>query len=416
MKPWKIMLVALILNNTLTFAQSQIKIYNASVKAYENKEYKTFLEFTKRLDSIRPFHPTYTYNLASAYALNGKSNEAIATLKKLVLMNNTSAFETDEDFNSLKEIDDFKAVVSLKVAQNKVITSSKSVVTLSEKDLHPEGLIYLSKSKTWLASSIRKRKIVSFDIKTGQCTDWFKNDKTLAVLALKADAKENYLWVSTAAFPEMLNFDKTMTGKSEILKIDIKTKQVIKAFTVNGKHVFGDLIVAANGVVYVSDSDKPIVYKIDNDAMTEFISFEKDGFNLQGLALNKQQDKLFIADYLKGIAVIDLASKTKTWLSFPEVISAKGIDGLIFHDATLIAIQNGVKPIRVTELKLKENQISNFKILDNNRPEFDEPALATLVGNTVYFFANSPWNAYDKDGNLDENKIKNPMLFSCKLD
>ena len=204
MKPWKIMLVALILNNTLTFAQSQIKIYNASVKAYENKEYKTFLEFTKRLDSIRPFHPTYTYNLASAYALNGKSNEAIATLKKLVLMNNTSAFETDEDFNSLKEIDDFKAVVSLKAAQNKVITSSKSVVTLSEKDLHPEGLIYLSKSKTWLASSIRKRKIVSFDIKTGQCTDWFKNDKTLAVLALKADAKENYLWVSTAAFPEML--------------------------------------------------------------------------------------------------------------------------------------------------------------------------------------------------------------------
>lgn len=270
MKSLKILLVALILNSTLTFAQPQVKIYNASVRAYQNKDYKTFLELAQKLDSIRPFHPTYTYNLASAYTLNGKPNEAIAILKKLVLMDNTIAFEKDDDFKSLKETDNFKAILSLKEEQNKVAASSKLVVTLSEKDVHPEGLTYLAKSKTWLASSVRKRKIVSFDIKTGQCTDWLKDDKTLAVLALKANAKENYLWVSTAAFPEMESFNKTIIGISEVLKIGIKTKKVVNAFTVKGKHVFGDLIVAANGVVYVSDSEKPSISNETNSVIASF--------------------------------------------------------------------------------------------------------------------------------------------------
>ncbi|MES2410833.1 MAG: hypothetical protein V4535_05245 [Bacteroidota bacterium] len=150
--------------------------------------------------------------------------------------------------------------------------------------------------------------------------------------------------------------------------------------------------------------------------MTEFVSFENEGFNLQGLTFDKQKNKLYVADYLKGIAVIDMPTKAKTWLTFPDKTTAKGIDGLVFYDNALIAIQNGVKPIRITLLKLnkQQNQITGFKILDNNRPEFDEPALATIVSNKVYFFANSPWNAYDENGILDISKVGNPILYSYK--
>lgn len=419
MKPWKLLVAALIFNTAPNFAQvPPIKIYNASIQAYKNKDYKTFLELTQKLDTLRPFHPTYTYNLAGAYALNNNSDKALETLKRLILMNNTAAFETDDDFISLRENAVYKEMIALKESQGKMVATSKPVITLSENDLHPEGLLYLPKSKTWLSSSVHKRKIIAFDIKTGKCTDWLKDDKTLAVFGMRTDAKEEFLWVSTAALPEMENFKKELTGKSEILKIDIKTKQVVNAYTVKGGHVFGDLIVAKNGVVYVSDSQKPIVYKIENDTMTEFLSLEKESFNLQGMAFNEQQNKLFLADYLKGIAVIDMVSKTKTWLSFPEGTSAKGIDGLVFYKNSLVAIQNGVQPIRVTQFQLnkEQNQISSFKLLDNNRPEFNEPALATVVNDKIYFFANSPWKAYDKNGNLDLSKVSNPILFSCKLD
>lgn len=418
MKCWNLLLIFFLLNSPFGFAQTQREIYNSSVKAYENKDFKTFLQLTQKLDSLRPFHPIYSYNLASAYTLNGNTEKALTTLRKMVLMNNTSPFETDNVFKSLQETEGFKAVIALKNAQNTVVATSKPVVTLSEKELHPEGLVYLSKSKTWLASSIHKRKIVSFDVKTGQCVDWLTGNNMLAVLALKADVKEEFLWVATAAFPEMEHFNKAMNGNAEVLKVSIKTKQIVNRFAIPGNHVFGDLIVGNTGVVYVSDSGKPILYKIENDVLSEFVSFENEGYNLQGLAFNNEQNKLFVADYLKGITVIDMSTKTKTVLAFPEGTTAKGIDGLVFYNNTLIAIQNGVKPIRVTTLKLnaEQNKISSYKILDNNRAEFDEPALATVVGNKVYFFANSPWKAYDENGVLDGSKVSNPMLFSCELD
>ena len=48
-------------------------------------------------------------------------------------MNNTTAFENDEDFKSLQETEGFKSVLALKNAQSKVIATSKAVVTVSEK-------------------------------------------------------------------------------------------------------------------------------------------------------------------------------------------------------------------------------------------------------------------------------------------
>lgn len=416
MKAFKILLTALFFC-TISLAQTQRQLYDLSIKAYQDKDYKAFLKLNTTLDSLRPFHPTYSYNLASANALNENWEEALVALRKLILMDNTTAFENDEDFKAMQQDEGFKAMITLKAAQGKLIATSKLTVNLSEKELHPEGLMYLEKSKTWLASSIRKRKIVSFDSTTGLCKDWINDGKMYSVLAMKADASQEFLWVATAAFPEMEKFDKAMKGKAEVLKINIASKRIVKRFIVDGNHVFGDLVVANNGVVYVSDSDKPIIYQIENDVISEFVSFETDGYNLQGLAFNKQQNKLFVADYLKGIAVIDIKTKSKTWLVFPDEASPKGIDGLVFYNNSLISIQNGVKPIRISKFMLNEaqNEISSYTLLDNNRPEFNEPALATVVGEKLYFFANSPWNAYDDKGNLDVNKVGNPMLFSCKL-
>jgi hypothetical protein len=125
---------------------------------------------------------------------------------------------------------------------------------------------------------------------------------------------------------------------------------------------------------------------------------------------------MFLADYLKGICMVDINSKNASWLEFPDMASPKGIDGLVFYNNSLVAIQNGVKPIRVTQLQLndQQNQIIDFKIVDNNRAEFNEPTLATKVGDKLYFFSNSPWNEYDEKGVLDLNKVANPMLYSLK--
>ncbi|QOG00848.1 hypothetical protein [Flavobacterium sp. MDT1-60] len=410
----KFRLFILLLIGISGFAQTKV-LYDQSVEAYKNKDYLLFLKLTKQLDSIRPMHPTFTYNLASAYVLSGKKEEALLVLKRMVLANNAIAFEEDTDFESIKNEKEFKDLLELKASQSKIIENSVEKISLSEKDLHPEGLLYLQKQRLWLASSIRNKKVVSFD-KNGKCSDWF-TECPYSVFALKTDSDEKYLWVACSAIPEMEGFSKEIGGKSEILKIEIATKKLVKRYTVNGNHVFGDLIVAKNNDVYISDSAEPILYKIEKENLIVWKDLRKEAFNLQGIALNKNESKLFVADYLKGIMSIDIKSQKENWLEFPEETSKKGIDGLVFYKNSLIAIQNGVVPIRIVRYKLDETEakIIDFKVLDNNRKEFDEPALVTLVKNKMYFFANSPWKFYDKDFQLDISKFENPKLFELDL-
>lgn len=401
----------------LSFSQSLKEKYNLSTKAYQDKDFATFLKLTKELDSIRPAHPTYTYNLACAYALNGKTEESIATLKKCILMNNSVAFEKEPDLESIKTSNNYASLLTLQSDLFNPIISSAKATILSERDLHPEGLLYLKKSKQWLATSIRNRKIVSFDFASGKCTDWLTDENLFSVLSIKPDNDEKILWVTSSAMPEMKGYTSSMEGKSEVLKIDIKNKKVLQRFALDGNHVLGDLFVDKNGNVFVSDSGEATIFKISNDKLEVWLDLKKEAFNLQGLTFDDKQSELYIADYLKGILRINVGNPTdRNWMKFPEGTTTKGIDGLVWYKKSLVAIHNGVKPIRLVQYFLNEsNEIVSYKVLDNNRPEFNEPALGTLVGSKFYFFSNAPWKAYDKEGVLDESIIDFPNLYYYQL-
>lgn len=397
------------------FAQSTKEIYNLSTKAYQENDFVTFLKLTQKLDSIRPSHPTYMYNLACAHALNKNINESISVLEKCILMNHAINFSDEKDLDNIKNDLKYPGLQVLQSELQKTVASSIKVTELSEKDLHPESIFYLKKHKIWLANSIRHKKIVSFDIKSGVCSNWLY-DLPYSVFAMKADANEQYLWVTTTAIPEMIGFSKEMEGKSEILKIDIKAKKIIKRFYMDGNHTFGDIIISKKGEVYLSDSGEAIIYKIENDKLSVWLDLKKEAYNLQGLTFNKSENQIFISDYLKGILWIDLKNvANRKWIDFPKGTVKKGIDGLIFYEESLIAIQNGVKPHRIMQLNLSQNQISSFKVIDHNRLEMIEPTNGIIDRNSLYFIGNSPWSFYDKNSNLEVNKINPPQIFKYTI-
>lgn len=151
--------------------------------------------------------------------------------------------------------------------------------------------------------------------------------------------------------------------------------------------------------------------------MTEWLDLSREAFNLQGIAIDEAASVLFVADYLKGIVAINLKDRKHNWFAFPDEATQKGIDGLTYYNNTLIAIHNGVAPIRVVQYKLNpaKNTLAGFIFIDNNRPEFNEPVLGTIYKDVFYFFANSPWKAYDRNGVLDQSAVTNPELFSYSL-
>lgn len=406
----------LIFGQALT-AQALTEIYSKGLKAHKHGQYEKFLYYAKQLDSLRPAHPKYRFDLACAYALNDKPADAIATLEKCILKDSKADYENETDFKSLTGLPEYEKLAELKKSLERVVKTSKKETTLSEKDLHPEGLVYLPKSKLWLAGSIRKGKIVSFHPKKGKCADWLQTD--LSVFAMKPDPDEKYLWVAASAMEEMEGYTPKIKGAAKILKVNIATKAIENVFSFDGKHLYGDLIVAKDGSVYISDSASPAIYLIRNDTLYQWLSLEGKAFNLQGLAFSGDESKIYIADYLKGIMEIPVADRNNhRWLAMPEGHSECGIDGLMWHKNSLIAIHNGVKPIRIMQYHLDQSgNIDSVRVIDHNRPEFNEPALGFIVKDKCYFFANSPWNAYDKSRkNLDAALYENPMLYSFTPD
>lgn len=117
-------LVIVVISHTMQ-SQNLKELYNQSVAFYKVKDYSNFLIITRKLDSLRPSHPTYTYNLACAYALNNDVSNGLNTLKNVILMNNKTSFEDEPDLESLKNFKEFDDLVELKKDLNLIKSTSK---------------------------------------------------------------------------------------------------------------------------------------------------------------------------------------------------------------------------------------------------------------------------------------------------
>jgi sugar lactone lactonase YvrE len=393
-----------------------------AVKAYRAKDYSGYLENIKHAQVLRPDHPTIMYNLAGAYALNGKNSEAVEWLKRVASMGLIYPAAEDEDFATIKDTEEFKSIIRQFEANESPVTHSVKAFMLDEKGLITEGLAYDPVTGTFFVSSVHKRKIVSIN-KLGEVRDFSsEQDGLWSVLGMKVDAKRRHLWVCTAALPQMVNFadgDKNHTG---VFKYDLTSGKLLKKYLLpdtNEAHTFGDLAIHPSGDVYVTDSVTPAIYLIarKRDELELFAGPEPFA-SPQGLDFSTDGKKLFVADYGRGIFVFDVKSRKPIKMEQPANVSSLGIDGLYFHKGGLIAVQNGVNPTRVVRLILNKtmNRIEALEVIEANNASFDEPTLGVIVKGFFYFIANSQWESVSEKGQLAPmEKLSKPLVLKAPL-
>ncbi len=390
-----------------------------AVVSYNAKEYAKFLEQTKRASALKPNHPRLLYNLAVAYALNNKPDDALTVLERLAAMD--LIFNDVEDLKPLHDLPRFKAVRKEFALNEKPVNRSEKAFTIPQKDLITEGIAYDAKTKRFFVSSIHRRKIVSID-KNGRVSDFSSDtDGLWSVSGMRVDEKRNVLWAATTAFPQMKDFIKADDGKSAIFKYDLKTGKLLQKFPLSNekeKHALGDLVLAKNGDVYASDSVSPNIYRIDSKTNKLEIFLSSDNFaSLQGLAFSPDEKFLFAADYSKGVFRVDLKDKKISQIAVDKNTNPIAIDGLYFHQDSLIVIQNGFRPHRVARFVLNKDftRITKSETLEANHADFNEPTLGVLVENDLYYIANSQWNLTNERGTLAEDKLKEPVILRLKL-
>jgi sugar lactone lactonase YvrE len=393
----------------------------AAAKAYEAKDYASYLLNMEKAAALWPGHPTLMYNLACAHALTGHGPEALRLLGGIARMGLVYSAEKDSDFDSIKSTAEFKAVLE-RFASNRLRAGrGEPALTLSEKGLVTEGVAYDPVEKFFYVSSIYRRKIVR--ARLGGATEDFAGEREglWSVFGMKVDARRRLLWATTAAHPQMQGFREEENGASAVLKFDLRSGKLLKRYALpktSGPHLLGDLTLDARGDVYTTDSLSPAIYRITSakDEIEPFVS-GAPFVSPQGLDFSPD-GQLFVADYARGVFAVDTSTKKVSMLASPPDATLLFIDGLYFHRGALVCVQNGVNPMRVVRLRLDKSRaaVERFEVLEANSPFFDEPTLGVVVGDDLYYVANSQWEAIGRDGQLAPlEKLHEHVILKLKL-
>lgn len=391
-------------------------------KAYQSKDYAAFLENMKRAAALRPDHPRIVYNLSAAYALNGRKGEAVDWLTRLARMGLAYAAEADDDFASIKDSREFAEVLALLQKNRSPVGAASQAFTVREKGLVPESVAYDPATKSFYVSSVYRRKILRVDAK-GDATEFAtERDGLWSVMGMKVDAARRELWVCTAAQPQMSNYVAAERGRSGVFRFDLRTGKLAGKYMLpddSKQHWLGDLAVSSRGDVYATDSLSPALYVLRRGADKFETVLEGEPFvSPQGLDFSADERRLFVADYSKGVFVVDLGTKHYAPLAPAPDSTMLGIDGLYFYRGQLVAVQNGVNPNRVARFFLSKDlsRVERFETAAANLPAFDEPTLGVLVRGVFYFVANSQWGTIDGQGRLaPPEKLKEPVVLKLKL-
>jgi hypothetical protein len=409
------------------------ELYREAVGAYNEKRYDDYLRTVLEINALRPNHPRVVYMLAGAYALDGDGGAAVEWLGKLAGMGLVAEPAEDDDFASVADTDEFKAVLEKFAANSKPAGDSEVAFSIpGQGDLIPEGIAHDPVTGHFYVGSIYKRAIV--EVRPDEVRSfgsWERGDGLWSVFALRVDPARRVLWACSSAIAQTRWVREGEVGYAGVFKYDLTTRLVMERFVLSnsrGQHLFGDMALSRSGDVYVSDGAAKSIYRVGGDGVFERW-IESDRFSsLQGIAFSGDERYLFVADYSYGVFRIEVKNREVRSLPYPDDLVVLGIDGLSYHDSSLIVIQNGVLPHRVLRLRLNDRQdrIESWEVLAANHPDFDEPTLGVIVpgparpgatrrGGSFYFVANSHWGAFDRDGKLRSGADLAPPVI-LKLD
>ncbi len=366
-----------------------IALNRAARQALEAKDYSKLRDTLAELRPLMPGNPQLLYNLAASDSHLGQMERALAELKDLANAGLIYDFNADDDFASLRGSAGFASVLRQVEQNRKPTTRAVPVSTLPERDLLPEDIAYDGKTRRFLIGSVTKCKIVTADGRVFAKSDW-------PVMALRVDARRRILWAATGWLAHCQQCDAADRDKSALLAFHLDSGALLKRVDSPVKGLLGDMTISRAGDLFVSEGSYGAVLRLKGDSSTlERLDAPGEFSSPQTPALSSDERTLYVPDYVRGIAAMDLKARTVRWLQPAHDIVLSGIDGFYRYGDAFLAVQNGVNPERVV---LFSSGLKKQEILEANTPGLGEPTHGTLVGGAFYFIANTGWNAYDDDG------------------
>lgn len=276
-------------------------------------------------------------------------------------------------------VDEAALIAAVRAEKTQKIGSAEVAFTVEDPDLLVEGITWDAASGDFYVSSVHEKKILRIG-KDGAAHDFIPSghEGIGGVLGIVVDPRRRSVWAAAG------------TG---VFEFELGSGALRQKIELEGAgHHLNDLVLDQDGRVYLSDAKAGIVYAIDPGGPLEMFVPPGHFQSPQGLAWSADRRALYVADYGKGLARVDRATRAITWLR-PESF-LKGLDGLVRDGDTLIATQNGVAPPRVVRIHL-DGDAARTETLLRNQPGMEEPTLGVLQGGDFVFVGAAQWDSFE---------------------
>jgi sugar lactone lactonase YvrE len=270
----------------------------------------------------------------------------------------------------------------------------QSVYDLPGSAVFPEGIAYDATSETFYVGSTADGTIFRGDVTSGEVSVLVPGvaGNAFSTIGMKVDS-EGKLWVAGGGSGQIFAYDTT------------SGEQLASYATPPAEATFlNDLDITSTGDVYITDSNRPILFKVaaGSDTAESWLDFTDtafkygDGFNANGIALTDDDKYALIVQSDPGkLFRVDLATKEVSEVDLAGESLSNG-DGLVLDGQTLYVVRNALQEIAVVDMAqdFSSGTVSNH-ITDAN---FAFPTTAALVGDSL-LVVNSQ---FDKQGATPE--------------
>jgi sugar lactone lactonase YvrE len=368
-----------------------------------------------------PTQPAYLWGRAVVAARTRDTAGLKSALTNYAALGLGKDLRADTTFAAFANSSWFASLVTEHERNRSVIKRSTVRATLSDSTTWPEGMDFDWRSNRFYVSSVRHRTIIE-RAPNGSERDLIPRDVrgNGSVLGVRVDAARGVVWATMAGLSQMEGFTPPDSTIASLVRIRISDGAIERRweFPTNKHHLLGDLAIAPNGDVFVTDSDEPVLYRLRPGADTLEAIRNPLFRSLQGPAPSPDGRFLYLSDYAHGLLRVDLQNGTVIRLSEPAHVTTLGCDGIVLYHNSIIAIQNGVSPARVMRFTLDRSgeRIVRAEILDRNWKIADEPTIGTIIGNDFVYVANSQWEKYSDNGvRKVAVPLSAPVILSVRL-
>jgi len=423
---WSVSISAQLMPERLSPQEQYAYYFNQAAEAYNAGNDADWVAATEKLHTLRPFDQDFMTHLVQGYARLGQTSNAFNMMLKMQQQGLAEDWSKFDELAALREHSLYDHLSNLMAKAGEPFGKADEFAVVPGSIPMPEAMAVDPETDRLFIGTIRDGEVHvwSSDEKTWSV---FADDQRVpdlkAIFSLAIDSENNVLWVASGMTSHYRDFDREAFGETALIKLDLDTGEHLATYPVesaNRDHLLGALTVASDGTVYATDSLLPIVFRLEPDAKTPEIFFGSPQLSsLRGLALDEEKQKLYVADYQRGIVILDTSGQDRAWsLAIPDTLNLGGIDGIYFSKPYLVAIQNGISPDRVVRLELGDDGLGVLGVAPvvAALPEFEGPTYGALHDDTLHFFANSHWPYVDARGESDGEPLPDVHIMTTNID